>query len=170
MIPIPCAARRKRWAVLGVLLCFVVPWPGSLEGQVLEPRIVHQGEHLEAMEGAALTPADLNRRDTIAIFWATWSPRCQGIVSRAKALEARWGQQARVITVNFQEDPATIRRFLGAESQSPPVYLDTAGTFARRHGVTTLPALVIFRGGEAIYQDRLRADADRLLERFFPAE
>lgn len=169
-MPIPCAARRTRWAMLGVLLAFVVPWAGSLEGQVLEPRIVHQGEHLEALEGAALTPADWKRRDTIAIFWASWSPRCREIVPRVQALEARWGQRAWVITINFQEDPATIRRFLGAESSLPPVYLDTAGTFARRHGVTTLPAVVLFREGEVIYQDRLRADVDQRIERFFAAE
>jgi thiol-disulfide isomerase/thioredoxin len=170
MIPILGGAQRKRWAVLGVLLGFVALGPSSLEGQVLEPRIVHQGEHLEALEGAALTPAEWKRRDTIAIFWASWSPRCREIVPRVQALEARWGQQAWVITVNFQEDPATIRNFLGVESSPPPVYLDTAGTFARRHGVTTLPTLVLFRGGEAIYQDRLRADTDRRLARFFPAE
>ena len=162
-----------RTAVLALLVWVVVLCPGSgsaAVAQSVEPRIDKDVLYLGALEGEGLTERDLNRGDIIAIFWASWSPRCRGIVERAAALEARWGQQARVITVNFQEDASTIRRFLGPAPAPVPVYLDLSGTFSRRHGVTTLPAMVFLRRGEGQYQGRLAEDADQRIAHFLETE
>ena len=115
---------------------------------------------LPGLRGGALTSADLGQGATVLVVWASWSPRCRDIVERVNALAASWGGKARVATVNFQEDPATIEAFLGSRQLSVPVYLDRDGEFSKAHAVTTLPGLVVFRDGAVRYQGKLPPDAD----------
>jgi thiol-disulfide isomerase/thioredoxin len=154
--------------VLVVLVSLLTAFASS--GQPLEPQVPAGEIYLEALEGAPLTARELGRRDTVAIFWASWSPRCRNIGARVDALETRWGREVRVITINFQEDASTIRTFLPAARGGWPVYLDSEGTFARRHHVASLPALVIFRDGEAVYQGGLGDEVDRVIARQLAGE
>ncbi len=69
------------------------------------------------------------------------------------------------MTVNFQEKPPAVRRFLSGQELSAPVFLDTSGAFSKRHAVTTLPGLVIYKNGRVAYQGKLPADAEALIGR-----
>jgi thiol-disulfide isomerase/thioredoxin len=115
---------------------------------------------LPGLAGGELTSADLASGATIVVVWASWSPRCRDIVERANAIAGRWGGEARVVTVDFQESPEEVRRFLEGKSLRPPVYLDRDGEFSKAHAVATLPGLVVFKDGAAKYQGKLPADAD----------
>ena len=118
------------------------------------------GVRLAGLGGGELTSGDLAKGKTLVVVWASWSPRCRDIVERANALDARWHGEARVVTVDFQEDPAAIRSFLKGKSLKPPVFLDRDGEFSKALAVTSLPGLVVVRDGEVRYQGRLPADAD----------
>ena len=65
-----------------------------------------------------------------------------------------------MVTVDFQEEPAEIERFLAGRSMAAPVYLDRDGEFSKSHAIATLPGLIVFRDGQARYQGKLPADAD----------
>jgi thiol-disulfide isomerase/thioredoxin len=118
---------------------------------------------LRGLAGEVLRDADLARGTTIIVVWASWSPRCRDVVPRVNALARRWGDQARVITVNFQEDRATVEGFLAGQSLGPPVFLDTDGAFAKRYAMTTLPGLLVIQNGEVAYRAKLPDDPDRVL-------
>lgn len=118
---------------------------------------------LPGLDGGQLTGADLAHGNTVVVVWASWSPRCRDIVERVNALSSGWGNRARVVTVDFQEEPAAVREFLRGKKLGAPVFLDRDGEFSKAHAVTTLPGLVIFRDGTERYQGKLPSDPDAVL-------
>lgn len=150
---------RNRWhllltgALAALALLLAAPRVAPAQGDV----------RLPGLDGGQLTAADLGRGATVIVVWASWSPRCRDIVERTNALAARWGGRARVVTVDFQEDPAAVRAFLAGKQLAVPVYLDRDGEFSKAHAVTTLPGLVVFRDGAARYEGKLPADPDATL-------
>lgn len=120
---------------------------------------------LPGLSGGQLTSADLARGAVVIVVWAGWSPRCRDIVPRVNAIQARWGGRARVVTVNFQEEPAAIEQFLAGKQLAVPVFLDRDGEFSKSHSVTALPGLIVFRDGQARHAGKLPADSDELLSR-----
>jgi thiol-disulfide isomerase/thioredoxin len=125
---------------------------------------VPSGLRLAGLRGGELDSAALGRGTHVLVVWASWSPRCRDIVERIEAIDRRWGQRARVASVDFQEDAATVEEFLRGKSLRSPVYLDRDGEFSKSLEVTTLPGLVVVRDGEVRFQGRLPADVDTLLE------
>lgn len=122
-------------------------------------------EGLPGLDGGRLTVADLSKGTTIIVVWASWSPRSRDVGARVEALVARWGERARVVTVNFQEDADKARAFARKQRLSVPVYLDREATFAKRHSVTSLPFLLVVDGGETAFAGKLPADVDAVIER-----
>jgi len=148
--------RLRRWtaAILGLLLSAALSLPAPA-----------QDVRLPGLRGGQLTEGDLAQGATVVVVWASWSPRGKDIVARVNAIQGRWGGRARVVTVNFQEDRGTVDGFLAGKNLGVPVYLDTDGTFSKKHAVTTLPGLLIFQDGKRGYGGRLPPDADALIAR-----
>lgn len=118
---------------------------------------------LGCLGGARLNESDLARGTTIIVVWASWSPRSRDIVQRVQPLASRWGDRARVLTVNFQEDGAAAERFLAGQSLGAPVCMDPDGAFSRKYNVATLPGLLIVKDGQVAYRGKLPDDADRVI-------
>ncbi len=120
---------------------------------------------LSGLKGEKLREAELAQGAVIVVAWASWSPRCRDIVDRVNALSGRWAGRARVLTVNFQEDAGTVRQFLDSQGKtlSAPVFLDTSGNFSKKHAVTNLPGLLIFRDGKTAFSGKLPADPDPVI-------
>ena len=116
------------------------------------------GVRLPGLGGGELTSADLERGATVVVVWASWSPRCRDIVERVNALQASVGGSAKVVTVDFQEEPAAVEEFLRGKGLRAPVYLDRQGDFSKSMEVTALPGLVVFREGAVQFRGRLPAD------------
>ena len=85
-------------------------------------------------------------------------------MERADSLVSRWGDRARVILVNFQEDDEAVREFLEGKQPRARVYLDRNGAFSKRYAVTHLPGLLIFQDGQNRFSGRLSRDPDSLIE------
>jgi thiol-disulfide isomerase/thioredoxin len=153
-------ARSTRSAGLAVLLAllggFVLAAPAAA-GEV------PAGLRLAGLRGGELTSSELGRGTHVLVVWASWSPRCRDIVDRIEAIDKRWGQRARVASVDFQEEPAAVEEFLRGKSLRSAVYLDRDGEFSKSLEVTTLPGLVVVRDGDVKFQGRLPADVDSLL-------
>jgi len=120
---------------------------------------------LPGLDREPLTVADLEVGSTLLVVWASWSPRCRGVGARIDRLAATWSARARVASVVFQEDAETARAAAGREGLEAPVYLDLTGDFSKQHAVTTLPMLLIFRGGELAFRGKLAANPDPVIER-----
>ncbi len=118
---------------------------------------------LSALDGgAALQPADIESGAVIMVFWAGWSPRCRDIVERTNAIADEWSGRARVVTVNFQEEPDAVREFLDGKLKVP-TYLDSDGAFSKQHTMTSLPGLLIYEDGKVEFRGKLPADPSGLI-------
>lgn len=114
-----------------------------------------QDVRLRGLQGDALGEADLTQGATILVIWTSWSPHSRDIVARVNPLVQRWRGQARVVTVNFQEDRAAVEGFLAGKGMAAPVFLDPDGSFSKKYKVTTLPCLLILKDGQVAYNGRL---------------
>jgi thiol-disulfide isomerase/thioredoxin len=149
-------SRTTTWTLLAVTLALLAAFSTVA-------RAVPDGVRLDGLRGGELTSADLNRGAVVVVVWASWSPRCRDIAERANAIASRWGDKARVVTVDFQEDAPTVERFLSGQQLRPPVFLDRDGEFSKSMAVTSLPGLIVLRDGETKYSGKLPADVDSTL-------
>jgi thiol-disulfide isomerase/thioredoxin len=119
-----------------------------------------QGGALPGLHGGQLSAADLAQGTQIVVVWASWSPRCRDISPRVNQLAQKFSGQARVITVDFQEEAPAVEEFLRQNPLEAPVYLDRDGEFSKGHAITALPGLIVVRKGEVLFQGRLAAEAE----------
>jgi thioredoxin 1 len=83
-----------------------------------------------------------SRVPVVVDFWAPWCKPCQAIEPHLVALTEEWGERARLVRVNVDEE---------------------AG-LASRYGVLSLPTVVLFAGGEpkaTVYGAQPRARFER---------
>lgn len=132
--------------VLGLLVALSLLW-------VLPA--VAESVRLPGVGGGELTDADLSRGRWVVVFWASWSPRGRDVPQRVTALAEAVGGRARVVAVNFQEDPQEVERFVRQQPFGVPVYLDQEGALARRYRVTQLPGLLVLVDGQARFAGAL---------------
>lgn len=143
--------------LLLVMLAAVAAQPALAQGRAIS---------MPGLSGGQLSEGDLESGTWIVLVWASWSPRGRDIVDRANAIEGTWGNKANVVTVNFQESRPDIEKFLSGKGLKAPVYLDSNGAFSKKNAVTTLPGLLIFKGGTVVHRGRLPDDVDALIGRF----
>lgn len=151
------AARCAAALVLGAAVGLSLALPAA-------PAAAQEEWRLAGLAGGALTASDLAHGDSILVLWAGWSPHCADIVERSNRLVAKWGGRARVILVDFQEEPGEVTAFLAGKQPRAPVYLDSSGSFAKRYALANLPGLLLLRDGAVLYAGRFPDDADRLIE------
>ena len=80
-------------------------------------------------------------------FWAPWCKPCEAIAPHLRSLVEEWGERARLVRVNVDEEPG----------------------ISGRYGVLSLPTVILFAGGEpkaTVYGPRTRAHYARVLEPF----
>lgn len=84
-------------------------------------------------------------------FWATWCEPCRTEMPSLQSLQARRRREGlSVLTVNYKEAPADIRRFLDTRSFDLPVLLDADGDTASAWTPRVFPTTVLIdRGGVA---------------------
>jgi thiol-disulfide isomerase/thioredoxin len=147
---------RAGWAVPILVLAVALLVGFPLRGAA-------QPISLSCLGGERLSEADLARGTTIVVVWASWSPRSRDIVERVSPLARRWGGQARVLTVDFQENAQAVQTFLAGRSLGAPVCLDSDGAFSKKYNIATLPGLLVVKDGQVAYRGRLPDDADRVI-------
>ena len=154
----PSRAGRRRALVAAAAIVCLLAGGGAAGRLAAQP-----GWELPGLDGGALTAGDVRQGTTVMVVWAGWSPRCRDIVDRSNAIVSRWGGRARVVMVDFQEEPGEVSAFLKGKGAQARVYLDGDGSFAKAHRVTTLPGMVVYRDGNVAYQGKLPDDADAVI-------
>ncbi|MFQ5350911.1 MAG: hypothetical protein ACE5EG_10755 [Thermoanaerobaculia bacterium] len=115
--------------------------------------------------GAPLDPPAVANGMVIAVVWTTWSPRGGNIVERLNRIERRWGDQARVVSIVFQERPEAVSRFLRGKKLAVPVFLDSGNAeFSKRNNVSQVPRLLVFKDGVTAVNVNLTDDPDPLIQ------
>jgi thiol-disulfide isomerase/thioredoxin len=147
---------RKSFAIVLVL---------AVAALSVVPPLVAQGKQfqLQGLKGGSVGASDLGKGVYIAIVFASWSPRGRDVVQRANQINEKWGDQAKVIMVDFQEDKGEVEAFLSGQSPTVPVYLDRDGSFSKRYSVTHLPGLLILQDGKAVFSGRLTRDSNAVI-------
>lgn len=156
----PVSARVGTSALLALLLTWVAVPILAQDEAPASTRLTLPGLNREP-----LTAADLEQGATLIVVWASWSPRCRNVGAQIDRLAETWLDRARVASVVFQEPAETIRGVVATKGPAAPVYLDLSGDFSKRHAVTTLPMLLIFRDGELAFRGKLGASPDPVIQR-----
>ncbi len=118
------------------------PWPASRPTPALE---------LTDLSGKAWSLAALKGRTVLLNFWASWCEPCRAEMPSLERLAVTHGPTKLVVlTVNYQEPEATIRRFLEARPVALPILLDPEGDAAGLWTPRVFPSTVLIdRNGAA---------------------
>ena len=104
--------------------------------------------------GEVVNLADLGGRPLLINFWATWCPPCREEMPALERVERKWAERgAAVIVINFEEDEATIRRYLAENGLSLRVFQDSSGEVAQKLDITYLPT-TLFVDGTGVIRSR----------------
>ncbi len=119
---------------------------------------------LPGLDQGELTEGQLAQGTHIVVFWTSWAPRGRDVVDRVNRLVDRWGDRARVVTVNFQEDERAVRSFLSDKPDlKARVFLDEDGELSKRHHVNSAPWLLILKDGRTSFSEKLPRDPDTVV-------
>lgn len=158
--PSPSPGLRPYHAA-ALLALLVLPLAGALG---CARQAAAQEITLPGLSGGQLRESDLRRGTVVAVVWASWPPRCRDVVDKLNAIDGRWGSQARVISINYQESRADVEGFLAGKSLRVPVFLDTEGEFSKKYSKPNLPVLLVFRDGEQVVKTGLPDDPDPTIQ------
>lgn len=139
----------SRRCVLGAALAWplgarahqVRPWSGTRTAPPLS---------LNDLDGKRWDLTALHGRAVLLNFWATWCEPCREEMPSLQALAQRhWTDPLAVLTVNYRESEAMIRRFIERVPLTLPVLLDRDGSATKAWTPRVFPTTVLIdRGGQ----------------------
>lgn len=110
-------------------------WPAGRAAPRLE---------LPTLDGARWSLAAQRGRVVVANFWASWCGPCRAEMPSLELMATRHAADGLVVVcINYQESPATIRRFTESIDLSLPVLLDADGEAARAWTSRLFPSTVL---------------------------
>jgi thiol-disulfide isomerase/thioredoxin len=134
------------WVSAGLLLVVAAlgagdPAPATLDVATLDGR---------------RTAVELAGQVTIVDFFATWCPHCRESLADYPELVASVGERARIIVVDVEEPPATVRAFF-ARHPLPfgvDLVLDPRGAAVRGFGPKAYPSLYVLDASGVVHDVR----------------
>lgn len=116
------------------------------------------GFTLKDVQGNEVTLSQFKGKVVFLNFWATWCPACRiEMPSMERLHETFSDQNFTVLTVNVDQDTATVKDFTKENSHSFPVLLDPDGRVQRIYGVFRLPETFLIDPSGAIVEHYLGA-------------
>lgn len=138
------------------------PWPA---GQPTPPL------DLPTLDGRRWRLADARGQVVVVNFWASWCQPCRAELPSLELLGQRHERDGlQVVTVNFRETDAALRRFLDQVPMELPILRDVDGAAARAWGARVFPTTaVVGRDGRVAFTvvgelDWMGADVRRWLQ------
>ncbi len=85
------------------------------------------------LDGSTLDFATFRGRPTVINAWATWCGPCQQEQPALVNLAKKYGSQVRFVGIDFNDDAAAARRWVGAQYHVPyPSFFDPSGRTAHQ--------------------------------------
>ena len=136
------AVTALAWAGSARAAHVVRPWPAGKPTPALA---------LTDLDGKAWSLAALKGRPVVLNFWASWCEPCRAEMPSLELLQTRHEKAGLVVlSVNYQEPPPKIRRFLDTLPFSLPILLDREGEAAAAWTPRVFPTTVLIdRSGAA---------------------
>lgn len=98
------------------------------------------------------TLRDLRGKPVVINFWASWCPPCTEEMPYFERLQATYGDRVRIITVDWNEDPANAVGFLRTRHLQLPVVSDRQSKIYSAYSLTEVPdTLVLDAAGNVTY-------------------
>jgi thiol-disulfide isomerase/thioredoxin len=130
---------------------------------------------LDQLDGKRFKLSEQKRKVIVLDFWASWCGFCMQAMPDVHKLTNEFkGRPVEYITVNAQEDQATIKSALERLKMEPTVVLDIDGAAGEKYQATALPQIVVIDtelkiadviiGANPGYLDQLRASIQKSLE------
>ena len=161
------AFRTTMWGRFGKALTLLISlaFVGSMArgscSSSSKPRL-EKGSELPKAQLIALAngegPVQLERflgKPVLLNFWATWCGYCVRELPLIEKLHQRYGDRLPILAIS-DEDPETIRRWLGRDSAPAmtfPVVYDPGARLARQLGVKTIPFSVFLSADGKVAHD-----------------
>lgn len=130
---------------------------------------------LDMLDGKRFKLSEQKGKVIVLDFWASWCGFCmQSMPEVHKLMEEFKGRDVKYITVNSQEDHATIKSALERLKIEPATVMDIDGAAGERYQATSLPQIVVIDpemkiadliiGASPGFIDQLRASIQKSLE------
>nr|PZN41797.1 MAG: hypothetical protein DIU70_06090 [Bacillota bacterium] len=147
--------RTMAWitAVTTALVLALLLRPADAKGRQPQPGEPAPDFALETLDGQVVRLSDLRGQVVLLNFWATWCPPCREEMPALQAVERLYREKGfRVLAINLDESPATIRSFLEQNGLELTVLLDKDMKVTSRYGILPLPtSFFIDREGRVAY-------------------
>ena len=123
---------------------------------IAQPGLPAPGVNLPALDGGARDLAQERGKVVLLNFWATWCVPCRTEMPELQGLaDDLQGESFALLTIDLQEDAATITPFRRELGLRLPVLLDQDGDVTRSYGVRALPATFLIDRNGVLRQQRL---------------
>jgi cytochrome c biogenesis protein CcmG/thiol:disulfide interchange protein DsbE len=151
------SGRRLAWIVLVVLvaLALVIGLSGKSGSRGrLAPALPR-----ELLAGPAATLATLhataNGQSTLVVFWASWCEPCRHEAPAVERFALSPAGRGRVVGVDWSDEAASARSFIGKYHWSFPNLRDGEGSVGYAYGLTGLPTTFVI-GADGRIEQTLR--------------
>jgi thiol-disulfide isomerase/thioredoxin len=116
--------------------------------------------NLPSEDGQPWTLASARGQVVLLNFWASWCEPCRSEMPTLALLATRFESRGlQVVTVNFRETDATLRRYTEAAPLGLPILRDRDGAAAKAWAVRTFPTtFAIDRRGAVVFSVLGEAD------------
>lgn len=116
----------------------------------VDKKIIAPDFSLQDLNGRTIRLRDLRGKVVFLNFWATWCPSCKLEMPQMMELEKEFGPMGLVIlTVNFQEEPESVKEFFVQHSLAFTTVLDRKSEVFGMYQSWSLPTTyLINRNGE----------------------
>jgi thiol-disulfide isomerase/thioredoxin len=109
--------------------------------------------NLEDTKGNKVKLSDYKGKIVILNFWATWCPYCvkemPELESAGKKLQE--GKDAVLLTIDVQENPDVVNKYVADKKLELPVLLDTEGLAASEYAVNGFPTTFFINRDGTVY-------------------
>jgi len=130
---------RIRQPFLASLLVALLAWAPAALAASWNYRIGEEAPSfsLKALDGKALSSADLKGQFTVISFMTTWCPYCNAAAPHVQKLQDDYRERGvRVVIVDIDEKEKPVQKFARKHGLTCAILMDDDGTVASRFAVT----------------------------------